>query len=540
MSEVAVDFGTSNTVIARHNETTGEAETLEIPGITSRMIYRLTPDAPEVSVWITPSMIHYSEEETLIGDQVVSRGLAEHPDTLRWMKRAIAQGHTRRRKTAQGHISPEQAGEDFLRLLLNYASDRLSFEKDSFTFTAPVEAFEHFQDWLWRVCETLGIRRARLLDEPTSCIFGYHGAARRDEKFVIFDFGGGTLDTSVVRIEPAATEEKKAIQLGQAGRDLGGMDIDRWLFDDFCARHSLLDYERRELEALILRQAEAAKIKLSDPLETEAEINVLTERSGMPRVLRATYSRACRKCDPGGNSLCDGCFGCLLQKNNLVREARDVLQRALENAAIKSGVRRDDITGVMVTGGASLIPAVRQMLEQEFDAKIDYDHPFDCVARGACRGVVDPILTHDYAIESYNRERKEYEFKPLFKISEEYPTPPEKPKKLWCRGAYEGATRIGLKIFEVSRMKRVSMDGSIVDASGALREDSRVASEFQYTCLNAGNETFIIADPPFNLKRDQERFLSAFSIDGNRRLLVTVIDNLTGKAVLKDHPVVRL
>jgi hypothetical protein len=89
-------------------------------------------------------------------------------------------------------------------------------------------------------------------------------------------------------------------------------------------------------------------------------------------------------------------------------------------------------------------------------------------------------------------------------------------------------------------MKRISLDGSIVDASGALREESRVISEFQYSCLNAGNETFIIADPPFNLNRDQQRFLSAFSIDGNRRLLVTVFDNLTGRVVLKDHPVVRL
>jgi molecular chaperone DnaK (HSP70) len=257
MSEVAVDFGTSNTVLARFNETTGRAETIQIPGITSEMRYRLAPGGPEHAVWLVPSMIHYSDTEVLIGDQVLSRGLAEHPSTIRWMKRAVAHGVTKRRKTPQGHISPQQAGEDFLRMLLNYASDRLSLDEDSFTFTAPVEAFENFQDWLFRLCESLGVRRVRLLDEPTACVFGYQGAARRDERFVVFDFGGGTLDVSAVRIDVTTAEDKKAVVLGQAGRDLGGMNIDQWLAADFCKRHNLDDHERRQLEAVILRQAEA-------------------------------------------------------------------------------------------------------------------------------------------------------------------------------------------------------------------------------------------------------------------------------------------
>ena len=50
----------------------------------------------------------------------------------------------------------------------------------------------------------------------------------------------------------------------------------------------------------------------------------------------------------------------------------------------------------------------------------------------------------------------------------------------------------------------------------------------------------IIADPPVNLKRDTKRFLCSFQVDGHRRLLVTVLDNLSGKTLLKDHPVVRL
>ena len=101
-------------------------------------------------------------------------------------------------------------------------------------------------------------------------------------------------------------------------------------------------------------------------------------------------------------------------------------------------------------------------------------------------------------------------------------------------------TRIGLKIFEVSRVKRRSLEAAMVDADGVIREESQVNSEFAHSCLNRDNPTFIVSDPPVNLQRDQQRFLCSFCVDGHRRLLVTVLDNLSGKTLLQDHPVVRL
>lgn len=544
MSKVAVDFGTSNTVLARYHETRDRAETIQIPGISSETIYRLKADGPEYRVHVIPSLIHYSEKETLIGDQVVSRGLAEHPDTMRWMKRGISQSVNKRRKTAQGHKSPAQAGEDFLKLLLNYISNEVSFRDDEFTFTAPVEAFENFQDWLWRITESLGIQRVRLLDEPTACVFGYHGATRHDDRFAVFDFGGGTLDVAAVRIDTQAQSDKKAVQLGQAGKDLGGMDIDHWLATDFIERHHLTKEEQDELEALILRQAEAVKIKLSDPTEEDAVMSVQVNRNGSVRLLRTTYSRQCGDCERGHASghrtAEEACLGCILKGREFIGSVRDTLDRALENAAVKVGMRRSDITRVLVTGGTSLVPCVRQMLEATFDGKVIYDHPFDSVVRGACRGIVEPILQHDYAIESYNPQRKEYEFKNLFNLGTEYPTSSKETKKMWCRGSCEGQTRIGLSIFEVSRLKKRNLGRAIVDADGVFRSDSRVATEFEHICLNPDNPTFIVCDPPVNLSRDKERFLCTFAIDGNRRLLVTVMDNLKGKTLLLEHPVVRL
>jgi hypothetical protein len=92
---------------------------------------------------------------------------------------------------------------------------------------------------------------------------------------------------------------------------------------------------------------------------------------------------------------------------------RDTIDRALENAAIKAWMRRSDLTAVVVTGGTSLVPAVRRLLDEAFAGKVRCDSPFDAVARGACKGWVAPILQHDYAVESYDAGQKAYRFQPL-------------------------------------------------------------------------------------------------------------------------------
>lgn len=72
----------------------------------------------------------------------------------------------------------------------------------------------------------------------------------------------------------------------------------------------------------------------------------------------------------------------------------------------------------------------------------------------------------------------------MFSIGTEYPT--SDIVRYRCNGANDGMTRISLKIFEVSQMKRRNLGESLVTADGALRDDSRVASEYQYICLNRG------------------------------------------------------
>jgi molecular chaperone DnaK (HSP70) len=545
MARVGIDFGTANTVVAVYNESAETTETISIPGISIEMRHRLNVDSPEQIVHIIPSMIHYGKEQVLIGNQVVSQGLAEHHDTFRWMKQLIAQRNNRYKKTAQGMKLPSEAGRDFLILLLKYTSNVVSLSEDEFTFTAPTEAFETFQDWLRSVAEAAGIKRLRIIDEPSAAVLGYRGTARRDEYFLQYDHGCGTLNVAVVKLDLASPQEKKAIHLGQAGRDgIGGMNIDCWLAEDFCRRHRIESQIRKGLESIIIYRAEQTKISLSDPLKREVEMSIPVEVDGQLKVLKTVYSRSCEHCERGrvgGTGIAErACFGCLLLANGFQRLVKETIDRALENAAIKSGVRKQDISQALVTGGTSLMPCVNDILREYFGEMVQYQNPYDAVARGACRGIVIPVLQHDYAIESWNREKQRFEFVPLFKMGDHYPTRPEDVVQLWARGSYDGMERIGLKIFEVSQMKRLKFTEPIIDEEGHLIDESRVITDCVYVCLNAKNPTFIIANPPVNIKRDQKRFLCTFRVDDQRRLLVTVYDKLNDKVLMQDYPVVRL
>lgn len=525
MKRVVIDFGNSNTVVALYWPDEDRLETLELPGISRAVETPAIEGTPAATVHLIPTLVHYHEGGLWIGAQVVERDLLEHEQTWRWMKRRIALGVSKRRKTARGLVSAREAGAEFLTTVLTYLDPEIDRERDEFIFTAPVESFEDFEDWLREVAGSLGLARVRIQDEATACILGTRGTVRESDRALIFDFGCGTLDVAAVKVLPESESGRTAHPLGRAGLELGGLDIDAAIAEEFCREHDLAGTARSVVESRLLARAEDLKISLSHPEGSPAELVLETTRHGEPVTLVSRWDRA--RLEE------------ILTKRGFLRGVRQTLDRALEEGALRSGLRRDAITTVVLTGGTSLVPCIQEMLEESFGERVRPERPFDAVVRGAGRGLVSPILQHDYAIESYNRERGEFEFRPLFARGTEYPTPAG-GVKLWARGAHDGMTRIGIQIFEVSTVERRGLEVSLVDEAGALRDESRVRTDREHLCLNRDNPTFILADPPVNLERDARRFLCTFRIDERRRLCVTVDDRLAGRNLLTDRPVVQL
>src|SRR5207248_2575980 len=100
-------------------------------------------------------------------------------------------------------VSHFDAGRDFLTAVLALAAAELDLRDEEVALAVPVEAYEHYEDWLGSVAEAAGMPRFRLIDESSAAALGYGAHVQPGQVYLIFDFGGGTLDVAVVLVEEA-------------------------------------------------------------------------------------------------------------------------------------------------------------------------------------------------------------------------------------------------------------------------------------------------------------------------------------------------
>lgn len=521
---LAIDFGTSNTRAALWDEGAGEGVPLTVPDISRRLRMRVNKEVIETT--FVPSVIHYDGDRTWIGRQVREQGRLEADATFRWMKRYISNRLPLPRQVNGREISFFEAGADFLTRVIDYADSAIGLGDEEVAFTVPVEAFEHYQEWLTGVCEEAGIRRYRLLDEASAAALGYGVSIQADDVYMVFDFGGGTLDVSIVRIEGEGTGGKRCRVLGKGGGEVGGTVIDQWLYEDLLERAGKEPEDVRHISSLLLMEVERAKIELSS--KDRAEVTVADPETGA--VLGAEYSRTS--------------FEDLLEDRGLYATIQGAMDRAMAEAR-ERGFEKKHISAVLLVGGSSLIPSVRRAVRQLFEKRVHYHRPLDAVALGGAAfvGGVDfyDHIQHDYALRHYNRQIGDYDFLVIVPAGTPYPT--EKPiQKLTVKASHDEQEFLGLDIYEVSQQCAVD-DGSrvdlVFDESGGARlqkrEDPEETSNFW---VNEKCPTFIHAQPRAN--KGEKRFPVQFTIDGSKRLCVTVRDNQTGRTLLRDHPVVKL
>ena len=180
------------------------------------------------------------------------------------MKRYISNRSPVKRKIDGKQISHFDAGQDFLSTVLLFAATELNIGDEEVAFTVPVESFEHYENWLTDVAEAAGIRRFRLIDEPSAAALGYGAHIQPGDVYLIFDFGGGTLDVAVVLIEESDQSQggRRCRVLGKAGLEIGGSTIDQWLFQDVLQQIERDDYDEevRQLSRALLVECERTKV----------------------------------------------------------------------------------------------------------------------------------------------------------------------------------------------------------------------------------------------------------------------------------------
>ncbi len=522
--KIAIDFGTSNTRVAYWDPMKRKGISLFIPDISETNILKL--EGHEMESYSIPSLISYSTAGTFIGNAVLSRGLASSPATFKWLKRYISNRMELPRNIGDRRISYPQAGADFLKILFDYIAAVIDIQNEEVVFTVPVDSYEHYQDWLTQVCEKSGITRWRLLDEPSATAMGYGVNIQANDIYLIFDFGAGTLDVAIVKVEENTNGGNRCRVLGKSGAEIGGSGIDNWMYQDVLKKNNLTPEDLLKLSMHLLLEVEKAKIKLS--FEERVNLSVTDPDTG--NVITALWTRTS--------------FEDLLESKGFYHTMQNTIDHAMSDAREK-GIDKEHIKAVLLTGGTSLIPSVKKTMTRIFGNRVYYHSPIDSAVLGGAAfaggvGFYDHIH-HDYALRHYNALKRDYEFEIIVSAGTPYPTK-EPVKELTIKAAFDNQTSLGLDIYEVNR-KHISNENSpfdlVFDMQGGARftqkQDDKILSSFW---MNEKNPTFIKADPPAD--KDDPRFPARFSIDGNKRLCVSVFDYKTRKPLMIDHPIIRL
>ncbi|HEY4509334.1 MAG TPA: molecular chaperone DnaK [Candidatus Paceibacterota bacterium] len=210
-----------------------------------------------------------------------------------------------------------------------------------------------------------GLEVLRIINEPTAAALAYgFDKGKKEEKIVVFDFGGGTFDVSVLEVGDAVIEVKST----DGDSHLGGKDIDQkiinFLADEF-KKESGIDLRSDTLALQRLDEAaEKAKIELSTAMESEVNIPFITSDSSGPRHLLIKITRA--------------------KLEELTAEFIDRAMSITKRAMEASGFKTSDINEVILVGGQTRMPKMAEKVKEYFGKEPNKSiNPDEVVALGA-------------------------------------------------------------------------------------------------------------------------------------------------------------
>jgi len=212
--------------------------------------------------------------------------------------------------------------------------------------------------------EIAGFNVKRVINEPTAAALAYGLNKKKDEKIVVYDFGGGTFDISILDVG-ADTVEVKA-----TGGDthLGGDDFDQkimnWVVAEF-KKDNGVDLQKDNLALQRIKEAaEKAKIELSSSLETEINLPFITSDQNGPKHLLLKLTRA--------------------QFENIVGEYIDKSIELVKKTLKEAGLETKDINEIVLVGGQTRMPKMQEAVKQLFGKEPNKEvNPDEVVAIGA-------------------------------------------------------------------------------------------------------------------------------------------------------------
>ena len=262
-------------------------------------------------------------------------------------------------------VAPEEISAQVLRKLVDDASKYLGEKIKDVVITVPAY-FNDAQRQATKDAGTIaGLNVLRIINEPTAASLAYGLDKKKDEKILVFDFGGGTFDVSILEVGQGVVEVRST----SGDTHLGGDDIDKRIVD-YLAEEFKKDYGidlRKDQQALqrLYEAAEKAKCELSTTVEATINLPFITADASGPKHLNMKLTRA--------------------KFEELAHEIFARLEGPVKQALADAKLKAGDIDEVILVGGSTRIPAVQNLVRRLTGGKEPNQsvNPDEVVAAGA-------------------------------------------------------------------------------------------------------------------------------------------------------------
>ncbi|WP_416305401.1 Fe-S protein assembly chaperone HscA [Neptunicella sp. SCSIO 80796] len=334
-----IDLGTTNSLVA----TVRSGEALTLPDLDGQHIL--------------PSVVQYQTGQKLVGLSARESASADPANTISSVKRFIGRSLADIQasypnlpyefcqleqsvpsiQTASGKVNAVQVSSDILAALKQRAEQSLGDELTGVVVTVPAYFDDAQRQGTKDAAQLAGLNVLRLLNEPTAAAIAYGLDSGQEGVIAVYDLGGGTFDISILRLS------KGVFEVLATGGDaaLGGDDFDHLLVDDIRNRLQLPQQLSTRLHRILLDQARAAKEALSDAVSTRVSF---TDDKGEQLECDITKAE----------------FEALIA--GLVKQTLRACRRAVKDAEIE----KEDVIQVVMVGGSTRIPLVREQVGEFF------------------------------------------------------------------------------------------------------------------------------------------------------------------------------